>query len=51
MTEPDNEQLRILKEQGPEPWNKWREEHENIKIALAGANLCLDPIPVGRVAN
>ena len=40
----DEEQLRILKEEGVEAWNKWRENHTDIEIdfnsaKLSGANL------------
>ena len=34
----DQEQLKIIK-QGVQAWNKWREEHSNIKVDLSGANL------------
>ena len=34
----DQEQLRILR-QGPEAWNAWREQADDILVDLRGANL------------
>jgi hypothetical protein len=34
----DEEQLKILK-QGAQVWNRWREEHPDVRPALSGANL------------
>ena len=36
----NEEQLRILREEGVEAWNKWREENPELKIDLLRADLC-----------
>ena len=35
----NEEQLRILKKEGVEVWNKWREDNPDVEIDLSGANL------------
>ncbi len=35
----DEEQLRILREKGVEAWNRWREEHPDVRADLFGADL------------
>ena len=35
----DEEQVRILREEGVEAWNRWREEHRSVRVDLRKANL------------
>ena len=45
----NQEQLRILKEEGVEAWNKWREENPGIKADLSGVNFAFPTLNVPRL--